>query len=119
MISNFNFLKSGQVQDIINRIEELGFVIKNMLQRELIRQEAWNIFYKHEGEPYYEDLIDYMLSGDSVVLLLCHETENPIEKWKKAIGKSDPEVAKVHRRFTDLFSFIHPIRWLVDWGSLN
>jgi len=27
-------------------------------------------------------------------LLLCHETENPIEKWKKTIGKSDPETAK-------------------------
>ena len=40
-----------------------------------------------------------MLSGDSVVLLLCHETENPIEKWKKLIGKCDPEVAKVNNNF--------------------
>ena len=32
-----------------------------------------------------------MTSGECVVLLLCHETENPIEKWKKMIGPSDPE----------------------------
>lgn len=85
-----------------------------MLQRELIRQEAWNIFYKHEGEPYYEDLVDYMLSGDSVVLLLCHETENPIEKWKKAIGKSDPEVAKVIITYPS-YQLIHSFYSLVDF----
>ncbi|EAS00090.1 nucleoside diphosphate kinase (macronuclear) [Tetrahymena thermophila SB210] len=86
------YIKS--VQEIIDKIEEQGFVIKNMIQRELIRQEVQNVFYKQEGQPYYDDIIDYMLSGECVVLLLCHETENPIEKWKKMIGKSDPEQAK-------------------------
>ena len=27
-------------------------------------------------------------------MLLCHETENPIEKWKKMIGPMDPVEAK-------------------------
>jgi len=35
-----------------------------------------------------------MLSGECVVLLLCHEKENPIEKWKKMIGPADPAEAK-------------------------
>jgi nucleoside diphosphate kinase len=35
------------VQAIIDKIEEQGFLIKNMLQRELIREEIQNLFYKH------------------------------------------------------------------------
>lgn len=31
-----------------------------------------------------------MLSGECCVLLICHETENPIEKWKQIIGHKDP-----------------------------
>jgi nucleoside diphosphate kinase len=30
-----------------------------------------------------------------MVLLLCHETENPIKIWKKLIGHMDPNEAKV------------------------
>ncbi|EGR29015.1 nucleoside diphosphate kinase family protein, putative [Ichthyophthirius multifiliis] len=65
-----------------------------MIQRELLKQEAMNLFYKHQQMNYFQELVDYMISGESVVLLLCHETENPIEKWKRIIGKSDPEIAK-------------------------
>lgn len=36
-----------------------------------------------------------MMSGECIVLLLCHETENPIEKWKKIIGHMEPLEAKV------------------------
>ena len=31
-----------------------------------------------------------------MVLLLCHESENPIKKWKKIIGNLDPVEAKVN-----------------------
>ncbi len=40
-----------------------------------------------------------MLSGECIVILLCHETENPIEKWKKMIGPANPEEAKVKWNF--------------------
>jgi nucleoside diphosphate kinase len=35
-----------------------------------------------------------MLSGESTILLLCNEKEDPIEKWKKMIGNKDPVEAK-------------------------
>lgn len=37
-----------------------------------------------------------MLSGECCVILMCHETENPIEKWKNMIGHKNPETAKVY-----------------------
>jgi nucleoside diphosphate kinase len=54
-----------------------------------------NILYLHTAKPYIDDLLDYWMSGECIVLLLCHETENPIEKWKKMIGVMDPVEAKV------------------------
>ena len=48
----------------------------------------------HTNKPYIDDLVEYWLSSECVVLLLCHETENPIEKWKKIIGHMDPVEAK-------------------------
>jgi hypothetical protein len=38
-----------------------------------------------------------MLSDECVLMLLCHEKENPIEKWKKMIGPMDPVEAKVKK----------------------
>ena len=32
--------------------------------------------------------------GDCLILLLTHETADPIKKWKEFIGNTDPEVAK-------------------------
>lgn len=87
-------LNSKTVQDIINKIEEQGFTIKNMIQRELIKEEALNLYYKHKSQPFFDELMEYMLSGECVILLICHETENPIDKWKNLIGPTNPEEAK-------------------------
>lgn len=78
------------VQKILSQIEAAGFLIKNMIQRELFKEEAMNLFYKHEKKPYFEELVRYLTSGECCVFLLCHETENPVEKWKKMIGPADP-----------------------------
>lgn len=67
-----------------------------MIKRELMKEEAINIFYKHQRKPYFEELLSYLLGGECVILLLCHETEDPITKWKKLIGPSDPVEAKVN-----------------------
>ena len=53
------------------------------------------MFYKHLKKPFYEEIYKYMLSDECVLMLLCHEKENPIEKWKKMIGPMDPVDAKV------------------------
>ena len=69
-----------------------------MIQRELYKEEAMNLFYRHEQKPYFEDLIAYMTSGESLVMVLCspddYEGTDPIADWKKMIGPADPEQAK-------------------------
>lgn len=88
---------------VIDLLENQGFIIKNLIKRELMKEEILNIYYKHNKKPYFEELVNYMLGGESVIFLLCHETEDPIAKWKKMIGPSDPVEAKVN----DLFIYFH------------
>lgn len=89
-------LKSDIVRDLLAKIENEGFIIKQMFQRLLTKQEISNLFYKHTNKPFFEDILDYMLSGETLIILLCHETQNPITKWKKMIGHYDPVEAKVN-----------------------
>lgn len=60
-----------------------------------MKEEVLNLYYKHSKKPYFEEISNYMLGGESIIFLLCHETEDPISKWKKMIGPSDPIEAKV------------------------
>lgn len=69
------------------------------MQRELVREEIINLFYKHTNKAYFDEILNYLLNGESCVFLLCHETEDPIKKWKKMIGNSDPIEAKVKFNF--------------------
>ena len=62
-----------------------------MLLREPTKQEIQNLFYKHEKADWYREALIYMTCGDCLILLLTHETEDPIKKWKALIGPSDPE----------------------------
>jgi nucleoside diphosphate kinase len=56
-----------------------------------------NLFYKHESKPYFEDILRYMTSGESCVMVLVNADESegdPIIKWKKMIGNMNPDDAK-------------------------
>jgi nucleoside diphosphate kinase len=57
-------LDPDKLQEIIDFIEKSNqLAIKNMFQRELLKEEVMNLFYKHEQKPYFEDLLRYMMSG--------------------------------------------------------
>lgn len=81
-------------QDIISQLEADGFEIRSVANRELTRQEAENIYYKHQKKDYFNKLIAYTSTGESLVLLLSHTSNDPISALKKLVGPKDPEVAK-------------------------
>ncbi len=83
-----------KTNEIVAVIEKEGFIIKDILKKTLSEEEIGNVFYKQKKEAYYKEIKRYMLSGESTILLLCNEKEDPIEKWKKMIGHKDPLEAK-------------------------
>ena len=88
-----------QTQNVIAKIEESGFAIIQMLKKELTKQEVINLYYKHTEKDFFDNMVKYLMNGESVILLLTCEEDDPIKKWKAFIGQPDPVEAKVYLIF--------------------
>ena len=75
-------------ETIVDKIKDLGFNVKAQ-KEQVMNQELFEAFYKqHQGQEFYENLKEFMMSGPSVVLLLSER--NAISNWKEVIGPTDP-----------------------------
>ncbi|CAM9576753.1 unnamed protein product, partial [Discosporangium mesarthrocarpum] len=76
-----------------SRAEEEGFIVVASQQEVWTKEMASEFYADHRGKPFFEDLVTYMTSGP--VLKLCLEKADGIAAWRKLIGPSDPNQAKV------------------------
>ena len=81
----------GYIGPILNMISEAGFKIGALKMLHLTRGEAKRFYEVHVGRPFYDDLVEFMISGPIVVAVL--EKENAVEDYRKLIGSTDPEKA--------------------------
>ena len=58
---------------------------------QLSRRDAGIFYSEHEGKPFFEELIEYMVSGPIVVAIV--EKENCIKDYRAFIGATDPKKA--------------------------
>lgn len=79
------------IGEIIGRIEAKGYSVvaikKFTPSRELLAEH----YAEHEGKPFYEPLVEFMMSGD--VVALCIEGHRVIEGFRSLAGATDPTVA--------------------------
>ena len=99
MAGNFTFtiikpqaVTKGYIGPILNKISEAGFKIGALKMLHLTRGEAERFYEVHQGRPFYDDLVEFMISGPIVLALL--EKENAVEEYRKLIGSTDPETAE-------------------------
>ena len=85
-------VKKNIIGKNIDRIEAEGFRIVEMRLVHLKAEEAMNFYAVHREKPFYADLVAFMSSGDSVVLLL--EREDAIARWREVMGATDPAKAE-------------------------
>ncbi len=83
--------KKGYTGKIINRIIEEGFNIKAMRQVSLSKDKAEGFYDIHRERPFFGELVDFMCSGNCVLLSL--QRENAVSKWREVIGATNPEDA--------------------------
>jgi nucleoside-diphosphate kinase len=57
----------------------------------LNRDDIFGFYAVHKQKAWFEELVAFMISGDSVVLLL--ERENAIAHWRQVMGATDPAKA--------------------------
>ncbi|XP_043549023.1 thioredoxin domain-containing protein 6 isoform X3 [Chiloscyllium plagiosum] len=78
--------------EIIQKIKQAGFIISHMDEKTLSREMAEEFYKEHKGKPFFDQLVDYMSEGPSLMMILSKE--NAVEEWRNLMGPTDPEEAK-------------------------
>ena len=84
-------VRRGLVGEIIRRIEAKGYGLVALDQRVATPELLAEHYAEHEGKPFYQPLVDFMLSGPVVAMVL--EGERCIEGFRSLAGATDPTVA--------------------------
>jgi nucleoside-diphosphate kinase len=87
-----NAVRTGKTGPILAMINEAGFEISAMRMIRLTLPQAESFYAIHKGKPFYEGLIEFMISGPVVVMILKHE--NAVEQYRKLMGATDPAKAE-------------------------
>lgn len=85
-------VSKGYIGPILNKISEAGFRITALKMLQLTQGEAQRFYEVHRERPFYNDLVEFMISGPIVVGVL--EKENAVEEYRKVIGSTDPAKAE-------------------------
>jgi nucleoside-diphosphate kinase len=73
---------------IYQRFEDAGLVIIASKMVHLSRERAGGFYAVHKKRPFYNDLVDFMISGPVMVQVL--EGENAIAKNREVMGATNP-----------------------------
>lgn len=85
-------VSNGHIGPILNKIHDGGFRISAMKMLHLTRGEAELFYQVHKEQPFYKDLVEFMISGPIVVAIL--KKENAVEEYRELIGSTDPAKAE-------------------------
>lgn len=81
----------GLVGEIISRIESKGYVIADLKMMQADRALLERHYAEHQGKPFFEPLVEFMLSGPIVAIIA--EGQRVIEGFRSLAGATDPTVA--------------------------
>jgi nucleoside-diphosphate kinase len=84
-------VESGNIGNIIQMITDAGFAIKAMKYTQLSEEQAKKFYEVHAERPFYQELVDYMISGPIVAAIL--EKDNAVADFRTLIGATDPSDA--------------------------
>lgn len=85
-------VKNNSTGLIYDRIIKAGFKIVGAKLKKMTKNEANEFYSIHSDKPFYNELTDFMSSGQSMVLALMKE--NAVDDWRKTIGATNPEDAE-------------------------
>ena len=77
--------------EILSRIERKGYGIVELKQLDATREILEQHYAEHQGKPFYEPLVEFMLSGPVVAIVA--EGERVIEGFRSLAGSTEPTVA--------------------------
>lgn len=84
-------VRRGLVGEVVSRIEKKGYVISSMRMLSAERSMLEKLYAEHNGKPFYEPLIEFMMSGPIVALIA--QGARVVEGFRALAGATDPTVA--------------------------
>lgn len=81
----------GLVGEVIARIEAKGYKITALRMLQADRPLLEKHYAEHQGKPFFEPLLEFMLSGPIVAIVA--EGNRVIEGFRSLAGVTDPTVA--------------------------
>ncbi|CAB4341705.1 MAG: nucleoside-diphosphate kinase [Actinobacteria bacterium] len=81
----------GLVGEVISRIESKGYKISALRMLQADRALLEKHYAEHQGKPFFEPLVEFMMSGPIVALVA--EGNRVIEGFRSLAGVTDPTVA--------------------------
>ncbi len=85
-------VKNNFTGKIYNHILEKNFKILGAKLIKMSKQQAEGFYEIHKDKPFYEELTNFMSSGQSMVLAL--EKDNAVSSWRETIGATNPKDAE-------------------------
>tara|TARA_B100000686_G_scaffold273138_1_gene290608 strand:- start:166 stop:588 length:423 start_codon:yes stop_codon:yes gene_type:complete len=76
---------------IISKLEESGLKVIAQKKIQLTKTQAKDFYIVHQDRPFYNDLVNFMISGPVVVQVL--EGENAVQKNRNVMGATNPKEA--------------------------
>ena len=84
-------VKRGLAGEILRRIEAKGYTLVAVELRTATADLLEKHYEEHVGKPFYEPLVEFMMSGPSLAIVA--EGERVIEGFRALAGSTDPTVA--------------------------
>ena len=76
---------------VLARIEAKGYTLAELKKVNATREQLEAHYAEHEGKPFYEPLVEFMLSGPVVAAIF--EGHRVIEGFRALAGTTDPTTA--------------------------
>ncbi len=84
-------VERGLVGEILHRVEVKGYRLVAFDLRQADRATLERHYAEHVGKPFFEPLVEFMLSGPIVTVVA--EGERVVEGFRALAGATDPTVA--------------------------
>ena len=76
---------------IVSKLESSGLKVIAQKKIQLTKTQAKEFYIVHQDRPFYNDLVNFMISGPVVVQVL--EGENAVQKNRNVMGATNPKEA--------------------------
>ncbi|WP_375793666.1 nucleoside-diphosphate kinase [Chlamydia sp. 12-01] len=81
----------AHIGEIVTIFEKSGFRIAAMKMLHLSVKEAEGFYAVHKSRPFFQELVDFMISGPVVVMVL--EGDNAVVRNREIMGATNPQEA--------------------------